>query len=493
MSVEMKETIRPKIAYEHPTRQMYMKLFKENVIRHIHKRPKFTCNDEEIKRTFANEDISLKEKCLQLTRYIAEAFEYYSTWDYTHAFYPGKPSQQGARVDAMEGVSRVLPTLAIWLNSVNGDSKKLKSIDNRAIDIKRILSSSFLSGTDPSHKGYWGEMHDCDQRICESADLALALWISKKWVWSSFSTDERVRIINWFKQVNNCVTVDNNWHLFILTVQFVVKDLSGEDNICREKYARIKEFYVGEGWFRDGAEGNYDYYNAWGFHYSLYWLDKIDPKFDSSFIHNAASEYTNKYRYFFTAEGFPFFGRSACYRLAASAPLLAAADYGGDSVSIGEAKRAFRVSMEYFIVNGALKNGAPTQGLFDDDARLIDNYSGPASCLWSLRALNIALYCGDSIDLWQATEELLQIEKSDFEFDITAINAKIIGVFETKEVVCIFKDDYTKNQNPHLRQLEKQSLGSKCRERLTGRAERPKNNLLRKGITCYSSKLDNFF
>ena len=50
---------------------------------------------------------------------------------------------------------------------------------------------------------------------------------------------------------------DNNWHLFALTVEFVILSLTGEDTISHAKFERIKEFHVGGGWFRDGAKGNW--------------------------------------------------------------------------------------------------------------------------------------------------------------------------------------------------------------------------------------------
>lgn len=99
--------------------------------------------------------------------------------------------------------------------------------------------------------------------------------------------------------------MDNNWHLFGLTVEAVLCDLSGEGEIDPQKYQRIKAFYVGEGWFRDGARGNYDYYNAWGFHYSLYWLDQIDPQFDRAFIHDALRQFNDGYRHLITPRGSP--------------------------------------------------------------------------------------------------------------------------------------------------------------------------------------------
>ncbi|MEC6830774.1 DUF2264 domain-containing protein [Photobacterium toruni] len=484
-------TERPIIPYEHPTPAMYLTLFKQRLVRLKMKAATYSNNDAAVAACFTNNALSIENKCQYLVRYVAEAFEHYAVWDYSHAYYPGRPSQQSARTDAMEGSSRVLPTLAAWI-SQHG-SQPLEGLNGQPLDFVTMLRNAFLAGTDPQHGGYWGQLHDYDQRICESADLALALWLSRDHVWQQMTAVEQTQIITWFKQVNHCQTVDNNWHLFPLTVQFVIKALTGEDTIAQDKYQRIKEFHVGDGWFRDGAKGNYDYYNAWGFHYSLYWLDQIDSSFDSEFIRQTLTDFVRQYRYLFTAEGLPFFGRSACYRLAAAAPLIMAVDQHSEAITAGEAQRAFATSLEYFISHGAMQHGAPTQGLFDDDTRLVDNYSGPASSFWSLRALNIALFCGDRCGLWQAEPQPLPIEQGDFNVELTAINAQAIGIFETKEVVVIFKNDYITEQSPLSRRLESQSLRHYWLETILGRAERPKNNLLRKGITCYSSKMSHFF
>ena len=125
------------------------------------------------------------------------------------------------------------------------------------------------------HKGYWGKLENYDQRICEASDLALTL-ISREWVWDTLSSEIKQQIINWFEQVNHCEIVDNNWHFFPLTVQFVIKALTGKDTIAYWRYERLKEFYVGDGWFRDGAKRYYDYYNAWGF-IILFITAQIDP------------------------------------------------------------------------------------------------------------------------------------------------------------------------------------------------------------------------
>ncbi len=483
-------TERPKIAYEHPNLEMYVHLLKERLWRLKRKKSKYSINDDFI-RSYFDQEKCLKKQCEFLSRYVIEAFTHYGVCDYALAYYPGRPSQQSARTDAIEGVSRVLPVLAAWMH--HAKSTHIEGLNGSKIDCTHIIRSALLTGTNPNHEGYWGQLHDCDQRTCEAADLALTLWLSKKQVWNTLKSEQKTQIITWFKQVNTVITVDNNWHLFSLTVQAVIKALTGEDLIQHEKYERIKEFYVGEGWFRDGAKGNYDYYTAWGFHYSLYWIDQILPEFDPEFIRGSLSDFVQSYRYFFTSEGLPFFGRSACYRLAAPAPLLSAIHHDAHAIPISEVKRAMRTNLSYFISQGAMQYGAPTQGLFEDDTRLVDNYSGPASSFWSLRSLIIALYSGNKIGLWQAKESDLPIEKNNFAFDIKSINAHIRGNKATNEVVVLFNEDYTKNQSPISRRLEPQSFVNKVKETLLGRAERPKNNLLRKGVTCYSSKLGSFF
>ncbi|ROV58481.1 DUF2264 domain-containing protein [Vibrio ponticus] len=484
---------RPIIPSEHPDAAMYIKLFKENLVRLRQRKSAYGRHDDAIRQLFRDEQVPLQELCNQWVSYTAEAFQHYATQDYTHAYYPGRPSQQGARTDALEGVSRVLPTLATWLYDKSVGKQQLHGLNGESIDVVNIIRSAFIAGTDPEHPGYWGRLHDYDQRICESADLALALWLSKESVWLDLEPRYQQQIVAWFEQVPPLKTVDNNWLLFTLTVSLVLKDLTGQHQVDISKYHRIKQFYVGDGWFRDGAKGNYDYYNAWGFHYSLYWIDQIDPDFDADFIHQAMSDFVANYRYFFTAQGLPLFGRSACYRLSAAAPLLAAVDQRSSAIELGQAKRAFKTSLQYFIANGALKYGVPTQGVFDDDARLVDNYSGPASSFWSMRALNIALFMGSRTGLWQAEELPLEIEQGDFSFCIPAIEAQVIGAFKTKEITVLFLSDYTQEQSPLTRRLESQSLLYKGLELISGRAFRPKNNLLRKGITCYSSKMAHFF
>ena len=83
---------------------------------------------------------------------------------------------------------------------------------------------------------------------------------------------------------------------------------------------------------------------------------------------------------------------------------------------------------------------------------------------WSLRAVIIALYCVDRINLWQAPS-LFTYRKNDFLFRNTrypSINYR--GESKSQEVSVIFREDYTQQQSPLTRRLEKQTRVQKSQK-----------------------------
>lgn len=474
-------TKRPYLPHEHPKWSDYYNYLKQNITKKIRKKTSFTQFDQQIKQLCANENYDLKQLIEFLNFYFIRSFLHYSDFDFSRAYFNGYPSEQGVNSDSIEGAARSYPLLAAYIYNNKNETTKFYQ------KIKQSLSTAFLSATNKTHKGYWGDLKDYQQTICETADFALALWLSKNNIWINYSTQEKTQIINWLKQINKVKTVDNNWHLFIILTQIIIQDLTGEVCLDQDRYTRIKEFYVGEGWFRDGAKGNFDYYNSWGFHYALFWIDQISPDFDRNFIHQASELFSEKFKYLFSPCGFSFFGRSIIYRFAAPTGLICNMIQKGQAD--GQVKRIISTLLHFLIQKNSIKNGNFTQGLFDTDRRLLDSYSGSASALWSLRPFILLLYGAEKINFWSTPEKLLPIEINDFELDITPINLHIIGYKTTQEVIAIFKQ----NDYPYAKftqaALLPQNIKEIFLECLFGCSFRPKNNLLRKGVTCYSSKL----
>src|ERR1019366_7266751 len=218
------------------------------------------------------------------------------------------------------------------------------------------------------------------------------LWLFGDGVWRQLTQTQQSNVVAWLRQVEGERGFDNNWHLFPVFVGALLNRLgvaSDREDALRH-YARFKDFYRGGGWFSDGPGQIFDYYNAWSIHYQLFWLNQVDPTWDPSFISQTRREFLETYQFFFGPRGFPIIGRSVCYRMAAPVALVFGQEYDSDIVTPGEARRALDVTWSFFIQHGGVRSGTITQGLCGPDPRILDNYSGPASCLWGLRSLIVA-------------------------------------------------------------------------------------------------------
>jgi hypothetical protein len=350
-------------------------------------------------------------------------------------FYPGARSFWGARTDAMEGVTRMLPLLSAWLAA--GRPKVIVTLTGKPADLQEMVAQALIAGTDSESPGYWGDIAPRRQQMVEAADVALALWLSRRYVWDRLDGRQRNRIVDWLLQINSGEIYDNNWHLFPVLVNLAAAALgaSHDSKVAERHYLRFKSFYRGDGWFSDGPGGVFDYYNAWGIHYSLFWIDQMAPDFDRSFIREALQDFLRNYVYFLSPQGFPILGRSVCYRLAAASPLIAGHLQDPDLVGGGLARRALEAIFRYFVPRGAVAQGAVTQGYCGPDLRFLENYSGQGSCLWSLRSLILAFFCPEGSPFWTAPAEPLPIEKGNFRHVIPSTGWTVTGNQQTQEIV----------------------------------------------------------
>ena len=389
--------------------------------------------DENLLASFRGDSALAAADYDSLATYFMQGFEEFKTPSGSAAAYPGLPSEHGESVDELEGFSRMAPLWAVWVAS--GRPVHISSSGSEQIDLVAEFRRGLLAGTDKDSKSYWGAIHDNDQRIVEASDIALALWLLRDQVWAGLTPAEQRQVVEWLEQVNGKEVFDNNWHLFVVFVDAVLNKLASADNRAEalKHYSRIKQFYRGEGWFSDGPNDVYDYYNAWGIHYQLFWLQQVSPDWDKEFIDDARSEFVSSFRLLMTPAGFPILGRSVCYRMAAPTPLILN-QFDTRHVGAAEARRALDTTWQYFIQHGGVKDGNITQGYCGSDASILDRYSGPASCLWGLRSLIAALYVPRESEFWQATSGKLAVEQADVAVKIKSIGWRVRGRKKTGEV-----------------------------------------------------------
>lgn len=416
-----------------------------------------------------------------LVRYMALSWITYRNKAGSGAEFFGHPSWSGPECDALEGFARMMPLFAAWVKS---GRDPVIGVAGHSLDLVAEFRRGLLAGTDPSGVAYWGAMPGTsNQRIVEAADVALALWLLRDVVWDRLTDAEQRQVVDWFGLANGKPGLDNNWHLFFILIDRVLADLGFPDRLDRiqSRYERVKEFHVGEGWFSDGPDGSIDYYNAWGFHYSLAWIDIIDPDWDPDFIRQVQRAFIDGYRLLIGPRGFPMFGRSVLYRMAMPVPLVAGVRQG--LISAGEARRGLDCIWSHFIRNGALKRGIISQGFYGTDSRLIDPYSGPASSLWSLRSLVVALHYPAQSEFWTADPLPLPVETGDFDVYLPGPRWHVRGIQASSEITIALPEKSEERATEFTRQGWYQNL--RC---FLGIASRPKNLGPKYDLPAYSSR-----
>jgi hypothetical protein len=437
--------------------------------------------DRELLRRFAGAEAGDETTYVWVFRYLLTGFLEWRSRDGTRAAYPGLSSNHGADIDAIEGFSRFAPLIAAWLAA--GRPAAVETLDGRAVDLAGLLRQGFVAGTDPKGRGYWGISSKTDQRICEAADIALALWLSRDRVWARLDAAQQDQITAWLRAMATLRVHDNNWHLFPILILLVLRDFKAKDLPAGGPghYARIRAFHLGAGWYADGRPLKIDYYNAWGFHYPLFWFGELASGHDAEILGQELREFAKSLSFLISPAGLPMIGRSITYRLALPAPLIAAQRRHPEAIAPGLARRALSAVWAYFIPRGALRAGIVTQGYEGSEPDLVDSYSGPASPLWSLRSLTLAFYEPSDAPFWTAPLQPLPIEEKDYSLSIPPIGWRIEGRHSTGEIVI-----RREGKVQHAR-FERLTLRERLRAVIGLPAERHANNTARYLRPEYSS------
>jgi hypothetical protein len=401
---------------------------------------------------------------------------------------PGAPSRHGRDVDALEGFARLAPLIAAWL--AGGRSPHVVDLRGRDIDLTEWLRRGLVSGPRRDAPGYWGDIADLDQRIVEAADIARAVWIARNFVLPKLSEPERAALFTWLRQVDGRRVSDNNWHLYPVIINQVLHGLGQpwDERGTEENFARFWSFYRGQGWFQDGPDPEaVDWYNAWAMQYELTWLARIAPDWHARRIDDVQREFLKTFPYLIGPQGVPIMGRSICYRLAAPTPLVAAGigGSGAEAVPPGMARHALDDVWRYFVGAGAFRSGVITQGYCGVDLRLLDNYSGPSSCLWSLRALTLAFLAGPGDAFWTAPERPLPIDVGSYDVQVRSIGWRIVGNAATKDIR-ILKEGASPDEAP-AGHLESFGFLRRLVSSVLHHPIRPENNAAKYRAAVYSS------
>ena len=358
----------------------------------------------------------------------------------------GPASNHGAAADRLESFARPCLLAAHWLQTDAAESERL-----RRSDIAEWFRRGLLLGTNPLSPEYWGPTANHHQHTVEMCALTLALQIARADLWEPFSGQERAQIATWLATIRGAGLHRNN-HMFfnVMTLEFLTQEGFGRttDRATSSFLLNtLESMALGRGWFIDGMNETVDYYNAYAFHYYGLWWAKLYGHSDPSRAERWkqwAADFLADYVHFFAVNGEnPPFGRSLCYRFAASAPFALAELNGVSAISPGLARRLCTRNLQFFLSHPIQQTqGCLSLGWTDEFPPLGEAYSCAGSPYWAAKGL-APLLLPSNHRFWQVPEEPLPAEAGDFQRCIPQAGLAVrshegdIEVFNNATGICV--------------------------------------------------------
>lgn len=346
-------------------------------------------------------------------------------------------------VDAIESFARIASAWGAWLR--NPANPATLHFEDHKINLQVLLRQALLDGTDPSNPyTYWGDIDHMDQRIVESADIAVAVWMSRERVFHKMTAQQQSQVIAWLAQVDNKGTYTDNWILFTAMTQAVRHHLGFPSPLddLDNRLQQISEFYRGDGWYVDGPTNEFELYNAWmfGWHYLLWtWIDGDRRPDHRQLVLERGKSFLHGFLHFFGANGsYPAWGRSVVYRFAALAPFALGHFLNIATDDPGLLRRASSGCIRYFYDHGLFDPGDHfvRQGYHGDFPPAGEAYISPGSPYWCCHGL-FALTLDRDDPFWTTTESPLPVERGDFELTLPAPGFHLSGRKETGQVLLL--------------------------------------------------------
>ena len=225
------------------------------------------------------------------------------------------------KVTYTEAVGRTIAGIAPWLELSDDDTKEGKLRKQIRTELLQGLANA-VNPQSPDYLNFRSE----GQPIVDAAYVAQAFIRAPKALWEPLDTLTKRRFIEEFKSLRNRSGAYNNWLLFAgLTEGFLMK-IGEQYDPARIQFAlhKMKEWYVGDGWYSDGEKFSMDNYNSYVIHPMLVDLLAITSEKKMSSVEDYLTALKRMVRYseflerMISPEGtYPAFGRSITYRTAA--------------------------------------------------------------------------------------------------------------------------------------------------------------------------------
>ena len=229
----------------------------------------------------------------------------------------------------LEAVGRTVAGLASWLALPDDETAEGKMRKQLREEVLKGLANA----VDPNHPDYLNFRTE-GQPIVDAAFMAHAFLRAPKALWEPLSAVTKQRFVEEFKSLRNRKPAYSNWLLFSALTEGFLLSIGEQHDPMRIDIAirKMKEWYVGDGWYSDGGKFSMDYYNSFVIHpmlvdvLQILVLKKMAQQQDYDLALQRMVRHAEFQERIIAPDGsFPPFGRSITYRTAAFQILTQAA------------------------------------------------------------------------------------------------------------------------------------------------------------------------
>ncbi|WP_443936460.1 DUF2264 domain-containing protein [Pedobacter sp. MW01-1-1] len=224
------------------------------------------------------------------------------------------------KVTYLEALGRTMAGVAPWLALPDDNTEEGKLRKNLRDELLKGLANS----VDPSNPDYMNYRTE-SQPIVDAAYVALGFLRAPKALWEPLDPTTKKRFVEEFKALRTRSGAYNNWLLFAGETEGFLLSIGEQSDPARINFGirKLNEWYVGDGWFKDGEVFSMDYYNSYVIHPMMVNLVKVlvDKKRLKPEEYDKAIKHEVRYAEFLerqiSPEGtYPIIGRSSPYRTA---------------------------------------------------------------------------------------------------------------------------------------------------------------------------------
>lgn len=297
------------------------------------------------------------------------------------------------RVTYMEAFGRLMAGLAPWLslpddNTVEGKQRK---------QLRLWALESYRQAVDEKSNDYllWRKE---GQPLVDAAYIAESFIRGWDALWVPLDSVTKARYIKEFTLLRRVDPPYTNWLLFSALIESFLVKAGAEYDVYRINSAirKMEEWYVGDGWYSDGQDFAFDYYNSYVLHPMYLEVlqtmaeSDIYTRIDYKKYYERALKRTQRFSIilerFISPEGtFPVFGRSSTYRAAAMQPLAMMA--WQEKLPAGMQNGQVRAAL-----TAILHNMFDGQQNFNESKYLTIGFNGKQPCIADWYTNNGSLY-----------------------------------------------------------------------------------------------------